>query len=311
MKKRYLSLISLLPLTLASCSSKIEFPYTDDTDLVYLCRNGDNLAKEADKVTDLVRLNKKGEIVERIQNGESVMVYCFSYSCAGCIATEKAMSTLLKDSHLYMYGLYNEDSSSTNVTSGLDLIKSSFPELKEAIGTVYYTPTVYLIRNKTTATKINIDDTRDEASKLENQFKSLLNFTNIYEFNTYAGFAKMKSEQGGLFILDKQSDTSFYHRYVYQNAIHSKANTFRIDMANYSEDDRVQLNSYLGNGETTLIGMIMNGKVEYLYNYEKEPEKALGLVNSYYQVQEELPTSSSSLESQESSEEILSKVDGN
>lgn len=305
MKKFCFPLIAILPLCLSACGEKVKFPYTDDSDLIYITRNGDNFESSASEVKSLCLLNQKGDLVERIQNGESVFVYCFSYSCAGCIATEKAMSNYLKDSSALIHGVYNESSDSKVITETLDLIKSGFPELSSVIGDRYFTPSVYLIRSSTKATKVNIDDTRSDTTKLEKQFRDLMNYTNIYEFRTYSPLSAMKEKKDGLFILDKQAKTSFYHRYVYPNAIHSQSLTYRIDVGNYSKDDLRALSTYLGNGETTLIGEFKNGQVASIFNYEKEPERALDLVDSYYSVKVERPAisseESSTSESSESS----------
>ena len=289
--KRKSALLLLPLLLLSSCGEKVDFSYTDDPELIYLTRNGDNKGSTSNKLNDFVRLSNASELVSRISSGESVFVYAYQFGCASCAKVEEAMTAYLRDSLVTCYGLYDDkDTRSTEnsvIKKAFDALKKSFPALAETIGDAYRTPTGYLIKNKETIYSLTFSyDKKEDPIEFEKKMKGLINYTSIYEFKTAPAFLEFAEKNDCFYVYDDKIATSgIFMEKVYSRAIHSSKPTARIQYSYLSSEDKALLAARLGSGSADNFGFISKGK--YQNGHYKDNESAfLSALDIYYGKQE-------------------------
>lgn len=292
----------LLPLLLlSSCSTKIEFPITDDPDLIYLSRNGDNYKTTANTAHNLVKESNPTSLVAAINEGDSVFVFTHQIFCSSCKAVDAAFSVFLRDSMAMCYGVYNASREDTNITKTMEALKKNFPAMADVIGDNYYTPSFYLIKDKENIVSVTLsDEETKDANKLEERFKGLANYTGIYEFTKASAFLDFVTHNDCFYLFDDVVGVkSTFQKNVYKYALHSSKLTARVRYSSLSADDKALIASRLGNGSATLFGTYSQG-TPTINNY-KDNQKGLDeAIETYYSVKIEDSSSSASSASSES-----------
>lgn len=299
--KAFLALLPLL--LLSSCGeNKVEFPVTDDPDLIYLSRNGNNFKSTANDVKSLSLSAKAADLVNHVKAGESIFVYCHQVYCSSCKSLENSMSAFLRDSEVTCFSLYNSSREDTTIYDGLEGLKKAFPGIAEVIGeyNTYRTPTAYLIKDGEHAVKMDFDETEaQDAKKLEDRFKALANYTAIYEFSKAEPFLSYVQNNDCLFVFDDAlSNAGIFQSKVYQYAIHSEKKVARVRFSSLTSVDKATIASKIGNGSGNLAGTVKGGQFDF-HNYKENPAAFTELLSTYYNV--EIPQESSSQSSSEAS----------
>ena len=311
--KKYLSLLCLLPLTLAACAKTgVDFPVTDDQDLIYLMRNGENIGSVEKESKNLLRESNGTDLIARIKAGEQLFIYCHQQICPACRVSEEAITAYLRDSQVLGYSLYNAQGGDNVVKAALDALKDEFYDFREVIGPdyEYHTPAAYLVKDSAHIVEVNFTDNRSDKIALENQFKALANYTALYEFETAAAFLDFTKKNDCFYILDASTTFSgTFQSLVYPYAIHSQKKTAYVRYSKLSDEDKAAIAAGLGNGDSKLAGTFKNG-VNSMINYGVSLASLKDVISSYFDV--EFPTSSESSSSEgqteSSSEASVSSV---
>lgn len=281
------SVLLLLPLLcLASCNDRVEYPFTDDGNLIYLTRNGDNYGSTSNTLSSFPRLSSGSELVSRISSGESIFVYAYQYGCAACSFVEDAMTAFLRDSGLTCYGLYDDvetrQTDKSVIKAAFDTLKTNFSSFAEVIGDEYRTPTAYLIKNSSTIVNLTFSGEKEDPYAFELRMKDLANYTCIYEFKQAQTFLDFAASNDCFYVFDdKVTSSGAFMSKVYEKAIHSPKKTARISYSSLSSEDKALLSSRFGNGSGTLYGQVNQGKFE-IQNYKDNDATFEAAIDAYY-----------------------------
>ena len=288
--KRTALLLTLLPLCLASCGEKVEFPVTDDPDLIYLLRNGDTIGSQASTVNDLAIQTNQTDLISRLEANEPMLVYAHAIYCSACKASEGAMSSFLKDSNVEMLSLYKSSREDKTIEDTVEALRIDYPEVHKAFlhsdGGVY-TPTAVLIKDSEHAVQVSFESNRNDTIALEKQFKELMNLTAVYTFRHTESFLNYVDKTDCLYLFEgdttvEEKTVSAFRHYAYEKAIHSQKPLALLHYKNLDATEKATLSARLGNGEATLCGTFTQGKAS-IVNYEKSPEQTSELIKTYYE----------------------------
>lgn len=282
-------LFLLLPLCLASCGEKVEFPVTDDPDLIYLLRNGDSLQSKATTVNELSIRTNTTDLIKRLEANEPMFVYSHTVFCPACKAAEGAMVTFLKDSQVQMLSLYNESRDDRTIIDTVEALRYDYPEVYKAFlhsDGGLYTPAAVLIKDKEHAYQVSFEENRANANALEKQFRDLMNLTAVYNFRHLDSFLSYIEKTDCLFFFEteikvEEKTVSAFTHHVYDKAIHQSKPVAVLHYASLTADEKATLSARLANGESTLCGTFTGGKASVL-NYQKSPDQVPELLTTYY-----------------------------
>ena len=280
-------LCSLLLLSLSSCGlgnsaryNDAEFPVTDDTDLVYLKRNGDNFDKNniSYSYADLTREATHDSLSKRIDGGESVFLFLHSDGCPSCQASHDDLARFFLTSGILVEGLHFTDETREAKLNVLYSITAAYPNLAKVLHSPYVTPSIYIIRNGESAVPVSFLDQRESLQNLEEFLKNLMNFTYVYTFRTFDSYLSFAKENECLVYRHGAGDAFFYDT-IYPLAKHSKLHTAELQVEYFSEADKKRCEEYFGEAD---LGLVKGNTLSSQISVTKSPDQAGQLIRSYY-----------------------------
>ena len=276
MKGKRVSLL-LLAATLSGCATPSggAFDYDPSSSLPTALRNGD--AKyEVDERSDLydsTRLAQSGELVERLNSGEDVLLLWHQTTCAHCLTFQEVFAPYIKDSNALCYA-FNED----NLVSGVAELKEAFPSMENDFPSL---ATPYLFRldaSTKRATRINFTGHTSTVGAYEGFMKETINLENVYTFRSFSNFERFCKDNSALgYVQMGNSFDSYFTANVYPVARKSKKVTAVLEIAYMGEAELSKFNASFGEPASELLSYI-----------EEKPsvisltEGAKALIDSYY-----------------------------
>ncbi len=274
MKRKSCFIISVA-LLLAGCGgSQANFAYEPDSTLPTVFRNGDaitNVTMSSDFYAS-TRLAQSGEIVDRLNSGESLLLLWHQTTCQHCKNLREVFSPYIKDSKALCYS-FDE----TNIVSGVNELKEAFPAMEEDFPTLA-TPYLFRLDAETKrASRIDFVGHTSTVSSFEGFMGDRLNLENIYTFRSFSNFERFCKDNSALgYVSTGTSLDEHFFESIYPKAKRSNKVTAILEIAYMSQSDSDSYASSFGRPSPAVI------------DYEKEtptPTKvgeAGPLIESYY-----------------------------
>lgn len=226
-----------------------DFPRTDDPDLSYLQRNGDNFRKSGinHNYDSMCRPFSKKYMEENLKEGKSSLLFLYSDSCAHCREAHGDLTNFFLSSSVEVVGVNFPSGDYHEIYTELTSFVSDYPGLAKTISTPYLTPSIYLIKDEEKALNLQFLNERESLQNLFDFFKGFINFTYVYSFRSYDAFASFYKANDCLVFVDEESEEApgFFYENLYQEAIHSGKMTAHIEWDYVSESDRTKFASLL------------------------------------------------------------------
>ena len=277
MLKKRIAALSILGLLLLGCSSKggYAFVFSDDPELPYVDRQGENLNKSGLEygIEELTRPFSFSEASRCIKENRPFLMYLFQDGCPTCSAVHDDIVSFLLDSGIDIFGAYFRTGKQSETLNEIRSLTSAYPDLNKVIPAQLSTPRCYLIKNESQGYEIAFRDHMGSLFDLESFFASLLNITFIHHFSTYPSYSSFLAKQDCLTVVDDGSP-AFYLEEVRPVAIHSPKPIAHIEYASMSEEDQNQLGESLSPTSVSYKDKTVD--------YSKEKDEAKGLVQSYF-----------------------------
>ncbi|MDY6393090.1 MAG: hypothetical protein SPL80_09700 [Bacilli bacterium] len=217
------------------------FPFSDDPDLVYVLRNGDNFTKRGlsySYAETTVEATLDG-ISSQLNHGESSLLFLHSDSCGSCKAAHDGLTHFFVSSGIKVNGVHFSDTNIAEKRATLDAILNAYPSLAPVVryedGT-YRTPTMFLIRDESHASPISFLSNIGSTDELDSFFRGLMNMPLLFEFTSYEAYSSFAKSRECLAYYDE--DPEAFHQFIYPFAIHSPVYTARIKAMELTEADR-------------------------------------------------------------------------
>ena len=269
---------------LVSCGQKTGFdpsvfPFTDDADLGYLTRNGDNYTKSGLSYSydEVLRELDYDAFEKQLEHEESFLIYLHQDGCHTCQSVHDDMVSYWLDSGVMTYGIHIQQG---NVQASVSLLNSfgvNYPELSDVFSGQYFTPTLFYVRNESKALKIPFTSERDSLSQLEDYLRGLFNYTNVYRFTSYQNYAKFAAEMDCISFCG--DDVAYFYDELYPLAKHSKKNTALLETSFFSEEDLSALRRDLEGKDLWLNSA---GKRSNPLSSKENALESRALIESYY-----------------------------
>ncbi|MBQ7250086.1 MAG: hypothetical protein IJS37_01910 [Bacilli bacterium] len=242
----------LILLGLCGCNAQTNtnaFPRTDDPDLAYVTRNGDNYGKSGinHNYESMCRPFSKDRLEEALANGRPLFLFLFSDSCSHCREAHNDLTNFFLSSSIEVEGVSFTSVTTPQVAAELTSFIVEYPALEQTITTSFVTPSIFLIKNEQKALNLQFLEQRESLQNLFDFFKGFMNFTYVYTFHSYDSFASFYKDNDCLVYVDDESDepkTPFYD-ILYPEAIHSDKFTAHIEWEYVSEEDRAKFSALL------------------------------------------------------------------
>lgn len=286
MSKRLPCLLSLFALSLLSCGAKSpyqldeeRFPFTDDPDLAYIVRNGDNYTKDSASYSysEMTVKTSLDIVSERLENNQPVLLFLHMDTCKTCQAVHDVMAHLFLSSGMLVHEAYFISGRTSETLNMLNSIGEKYPTLYELFHNSYVTPSMFLLYNTEKGVPVSFLDKKENQDELDEFFRGLLNLPLLYEFTSYASYDAFAKNHECLTYFD--DGDGFYYQNVYPRAIHKKLYTARINIEGTSSSDLALFQKRFGSDD--LIHQ-KNGKDIQAIDVEKDAASATSLLNAYY-----------------------------
>ena len=260
--KKSISLLALLPLLLTSCGQKISS--------VPAYINGDLYYEESITVDNAFRTADINTITNLINSKESFILYTKEASCYACSLTTPRLVKYVASTKQVVYAIDAETQ------------KEDFKEFAALYHDDFYPdnqilfPTIFVYSKNTGA--LNIPYSRyDGDTMLCNAIKDYVVDTKVYSFNKFASFSTFindkKTFKAVLYDRDDDDYANAYHLHVEETSNSLNKDVAVLNIAEWSEADKVSLLTVLGVGEL--------GKLT-LYKFEnKEKTASLHVTNNH------------------------------
>ena len=252
MRRRILSLLAI-SLTLMGCQNagngSGDFPFVDDPDKAYLTRNGDNYGKGglSHSYQSMCRTFSATRIQEALDDGKQVVLFFEMDGCKSCESAHNDLTHFYLSSLVEVESVHFEDGNHEEIRDELRALRDAHPSISEALGDTIYFPSMFLIKNEKKTLPLSFLSQRESLQNLYDFFKGLMNFTLVYNFQTYDAFARFYKENDCLVYMDEEgavAPTPFYQN-VYPLASHSQKITAHIETKYVSPDDKAKFDSLL------------------------------------------------------------------
>ena len=253
------------------------FVFSDDPDLPYIDRQGENLNKKGLDygIEELTRPFSFVSAKRCIEEKRPFILYLFQDGCSSCAAVHDDIVSFLLDSDIDIFGVYFKKGQHDATLSEINQLKNAYPGLASVLPSNLTTPTCYLIKDEISGYEMVFSAHRGSLSELEDYFASLLNITFIHHFVTFDSYSRFASKDDYLTILD--DDSSFYIDNIRPLAIHSEKPLIHIEYNSMSETDQTKLKDSLS--LSTASSICYKGTS---FDYSNKKDEAINLAQSYY-----------------------------
>lgn len=284
--KHHVFLSLLLTFACAGCTASgglpnhDAFPSTDDPDLPFIVRNGENYAKAGIGYSydEMLRPASVEALCERIDKGESVFLFLYADDCNACAASHDNLAHFFLDSGIEAFGAHFVRNNTSETVTMLRTFAATYPGYSSLFGSSFFTPTAYLLKSPTTAYPLAFQDYRGNVKDLEDYFRPLMNLAPIYRVQSYEGYLSASNFLDGLVYRDSD-ETNFFYSTIYPRAIHSDKPIIHIENAHLSEADQAKFDGFLKQGDLLLME---RSSVKQKINAQTSPSGAQSLLNQYY-----------------------------
>ncbi len=251
MKRKVLPLLLALA-SLAACqgqSSSEQFSFTDDTTNVYMTRNGDNYGKSglSHAYPSMCRPFSKDRLEKTLASGRSMFLFLYADFCSHCEDAHNDLTRFFLTSGVEVEGVHFADGSTSETYKELMSFVNAHEGISSVFGSTVRTPTIYLVKDERKTLKLEFMSQRETLQNLYDYFSGIINFTCVYNFNTYDAFASFYKEHDCLIYRDSSEEEtpSFFYSNIYQTAIHSPKITVHIETEYVSEEDNAKFDALL------------------------------------------------------------------
>ena len=159
----------------------------------------------------------------------------------------------------------------------LNSFAENYPELSNVFTGQYFTPTLFYVRSASKALIVPFTSERESLTQLEDYFKGLFNYTNVYRFTSYQSYAKFAAEIECISFCS--DDVTYFYGELYPLAKHSVKNTALLETAYFSEADLASLQRDLGDKD---LWLNRSGKIENSLSSKENALESTALIHSYY-----------------------------
>ncbi len=270
----FLSLLFLVSCAARSHPDYSLFPFTDDKDMAYLFRNGDNYGKKGLSYSykEVARQSEVASINAKIGRGESIFLYLYQDSCEACRSIHDDMVAYFLESGVEVWGV--DFTIKEQGLSIIDGIKKVYPALASGFDSTLVTPSGYLIKNGEKVLPLGFLSERESLQKLEEFFKNQWNYSMVFTFTEYDAFVSFSKKNDTLALIDDGTVTA---RSAFLNkALHTSKATalLELTLSKPAEVDKFKTLGYAGD-------LLRYEKGEVKEKASSNTEEAKALIERY------------------------------
>ncbi len=227
------------------------FEYGPSSSKPTLMRNGDTLYDlvASGDFYDSTRLMNSGEAVDRLNEGEDVLLLWHQKSCSHCKVLQEVFSPYVMDSHALVYSL-----DQTNIRDEVNALKEAFPDMANDFPTLATPYLFYLSASTKRATRIDFTGQTSTVKAFESFMDGQLNLENVYTFRSLDNFKSFCDSRDCLGYVSAGTSLDGYFRSdLYPVARKSSKVTAVLEYAYMGQADQAQFASEFGEAEAKLI----------------------------------------------------------